>query len=234
MGWKTWAGLMVLGSSVLPCRASPESLQARGDAVRDRFVAAIRQCGVEPAFVPKILVKTSPNVVVYWPKSHAVWLSRYAELPPPIRAFVDQWAAGSSWHLAPAAFLAEVTGNFLVAHELGHYLVDMGGRMGRLSNWDNEVEANRIAIAFWQSRSDEARTLPSRIDKNFAWLATLPSPVPADQDPGTYFNENYDTLSRDGAAYSWYQGAFVRSAWADRGRKSFCDFVRENRAPGAT
>jgi hypothetical protein len=230
---KTWAGFVFAMASALRCHAGTETLQARGDAIRDRFVAAIRQCGVQPSFVPTIRVKTSPNVVVYWPKSRDVWLSRYAELPPPIRGFVDQWAAGSAWHLPPAAFFAEVTGNFLVAHELGHYLVDMGGRMDKLSNWQNEVEANRIAIAFWQLRPGEAKTLPERIDNNFAWLATLSSPVPAGHDAGTYFNDNYARLSQDGAAYSWYQGAFVRSAWADRGKKSFCDFARENRPPGA-
>ena len=63
-------------------------------------------------------------------------------------------------------------------------------------------------------------------DKSKNNIPALPDPVPAGQDPRAYFEANYEALGADPMAYGWYQGAFMRAAWADHGSAGFCDLVK--------
>ena len=49
--------------------------------------------------------------------------------------------------------------------------------------------------------------------------------MPQGEDPHAYFEANYEKLSNDPAAYGWYQGAFMRAAWAEKDKADFCALV---------
>ncbi len=200
----------------------------RGTAIRDRFVAAIKACGVQPTSVPGVIVKTTPVTVAYLPSDRSLYLSRWAELDPGVQGMMTGWAAKGTMGLKPEQMFGEIFNDLLVAHELGHYLQDMSGRLQSLDVWESEVEANKIAIAFFSLDASDAARLPARIENFTGFLTALPTPVPAGGEPRTYFLKNYEKLGSDPQAYGWYQGAFMRTAWAARSERDFCGWVKLN------
>lgn len=196
--------------------------------IRDRFMAEVRRCGVAPTFEPGVVVKTHPLVVAYFQSDRAAHLSRWADMPPPIQGMIEAWAADGSLKLGGEAQFVEIFNSLLLPHELGHYLQDMSGRWGKLDRWESEVEANRIAIAFWSLKPGDAADLPNRIENFSGFLEKLPSPVPEGVQPRDYFNSNYERLGNDAEAYGWYQGAFMRAAWNEREQTDFCTLARLN------
>lgn len=210
----------------LPASVAPLELQA--NELRERFMEALRDCGVEPAFEPKIVVRTHPGMIAYFPGEQSVHLSRWADLPAPVVGTLSAWAAEGALGLGAEQQFAEVFHSLLLPHELGHYLQHASGRLARLDRWESEVEANRIAIAFWQLDPAEAQRLPARIDNFIGFLGNLPSPVPEGSEPREYFNANYERLGDDGPAYGWYMGGLMRTAWEERSRTDFCALAKLN------
>ncbi len=210
-------------------RASVDGIELRAAEVLERFMTALRDCGVEPAFEPKIVVRTHPGMIAYFPGEQSVHLSRWADLPAPITGTLAAWAAEGTLGLSAEQQFAEVFHSLLLPHELGHYLQHASGRLARLDRWASEVEANRIAIAFWQLDPAEAQRLPARIDNFIGFLGNLPSPVPDGSEPREYFNANYERLGDDGPAYGWYMGGLMRTAWQERSRTDFCALAKLNR-----
>lgn len=205
-----------------------DPVQRRGFAIRDQFVLAIKACGVNPTAVPGVVVKTAPSMVSYTPSDRSVHLSRWAELDPPIQGMMTDWAANGTLGLKPEQMFGEIFNNLLVAHELGHYLQDMSGRLQKIDNWQSEVEANQIAIAFFSRKAKDAALLPTRVENFTRFLTALPNPVPKEQVPRSYFIKNYEKLSNNPEAYGWYQGAFMRTAWKSRKERNFCGWVSLN------
>ena len=214
--------------------ASTDPTTARATVIRDRFVAAIRRCGTTPAFVPSIKIDTDPTLVSYLFADRSVHLSRWADLLPPLKEFIAAWAKRGTMGLDPEQMFREIFNDFLVAHELGHYLEHMSGRIRRMDPTDAETDANRIALAFWSLDRTDRAVLPRRYENFTRFLSELPNPVPAGQEPRAYLAKNYSRISQDGAAYGWYQGRFLRDAWAKRDERDFCGWVKANPPlPGA-
>ena len=205
-----------------------DPVAGKANVIRNRFVAAIRNCGAIPSFVPNVVVRTEPTMVSYKFGDRSIYLPRWSELPPPMQEMMAAWAAQGTMGLNPQGMFEEVFDDFLVAHELGHYLEHMSGRMEALDRADSETEANQIALAFWSLDSGDAARLPQRFDNLTRFLYGLPNPVPTGEEPLAYFAKDYWKIAADGAAYSWYQGMFLRSAWAKRNDRTFCDWVQLN------
>lgn len=223
-------GLLALGwpASAYAQSVSVDPLAVQGEHIRDRFVAAVRACGVEPVFIPSVVVETRPSLVSYNTTDRVVRMSRWSELDGGMQGLMSAWSAQGTLGLEPEGMFDEIFNRFLLAHELGHYLEHMSGRLNAIDLWESEVEANRIAIAFWASQEDEAGRLPARVANFNVFLEGLPSPVPEGEDAHAYFVTNYERLGSDAAAYGWYQGAFLRTAWAQRDERDFCGWVKAN------
>lgn len=210
----------------LIAQASVDPVEQRGLHIRDRFIAAIEACGATPPFIPGVTVTTNPGLVSFEARDKSVHLSRWEELPPPIQGLVTSWAKQSTMGLAPKEMFGEIFNSLLVAHELGHYLEAMSHRLRTLDYWTSETEANEIAIAFWSIDTGNEAPIAQRVTNFDTFLGSLPSPVPPGNDPHAYFEKNYEAISNNAAAYGWYQGAFMRTAWATRHQRSFCDWVK--------
>ena len=225
------AVIVLVVPHALIAQTSVDPVEQRALHIRDRFVAAIRACGATPAFIPGVTVATNPGLVSFEASDKSVHLSRWEELPPPTQELVTAWAKQGTMSLGPKEMFGEIFNSLLVAHELGHYLEAMSHRLRTLDYWTSETEANEIAIAFWSIDSGNEAPIAQRVANFDTFLGSLPSPVPQGDDPHAYFEKNYETLSNNAAAYGWYQGAFMRAAWATRHQRSFCDWV--NIAPFA-
>ena len=210
---------------------APDPLQTHAEAIRDSFVAAVRACGLEPDFIPAVVVRTSPALAHYVSADRALYLSRYEELPPPIQATMGAWAANGVLGLDAEGQFTEIFNTLVVPHELGHALQSMWGRPPIADRWESETEANRIAIAFWSLDPAEAERLPQRIENVTGFLAKLPSPVPEGRTPREHFNADYRALAADPQAYGWFQGVMMRTAWDERGQNDFCALVRPSTLP---
>ncbi len=225
------AALLLVGA--MPANAQAvDPLQARGDAIRDGFVAAVRECGVEPTFIPRVAIRTAPALATYSSADRTLYLSRFEELPPPIQGTMTAWAADGVLGLDAKGQFAEIFNTLVVPHELGHAVQSMWGRHSTLDRWESETEANRIAIAFWRLDPAEAERMPQRIENVTRFLGRLPSPVPEGRTARDHFNSDYSSLLADPQAYGWYQGALMRNAWDQRDQSSFCDLIRLNASAG--
>jgi len=229
----TAMAVLVIHGPALAQESEPpaDALQAHGERIRDRFIAAVRDCGVEPTFVPAVIVRTSPSLATYSSADRALYLSRYEALPPPIQATMAAWAQNGMLGLDAAGQFAEIFNTLVVPHELGHALQDMWGRQSVLDRWDRETEANRIALAFWSLDPTEAERLPTRVENVTRFLSRLPDPVPEGRSPREHFNTDYQALVADPQAYGWFQGALMQTAWEERDHRGFCDLVRLNAEP---
>ena len=198
-------------------------------SVFNRFVASIRRCGVTPVRVPNLIVKTAPYLSSYFDDDNTVRLSRWAELPQPVQTLMSEWAKQGTLGLRPSQMFGEIFNSLLIPHEMGHYLREVSGRSKTLDHWSGEIEADQIAIAFWSLTPDGAAAIAKRVANFERYLGRLPNPVPRGADPHAYFEANYEKLGSNPAAYGWYQGAFMRQAWANRNERTFCGWVKLNK-----
>lgn len=218
------AGAILMAAPALAQDADP--LHADATAIVARFDAALRGCGLTPAYVPGVVVDSRPSLVSFSPRDRSVHLSRWAEMPEGLQEMFRGWAAVGTLGLTPEQQFAEIFNSLLVPHELGHFVTLLDGRIETEDNWTNEVTANRIAIAFWLQDAVANAPVADRVENFNRFLAQLPNPVPEGEDPHAYFESHYDALSNDAAAYGWYQGAFMRTAWAEHEGVSLCDLVK--------
>lgn len=187
-----------------------------------RVEQAFSACGVAPAFKPSVVVETHEALVSYQPSRRTILVSRYQELPAPIQDLMTMWGSATGY-ADGAALFSDIFHGLLLPHEMGHWMQHQGGRLAGMDRWDSEVEANRIALAFWSLEEGDAGALPARVEAFSGFLARLPSPVPEGSDARAFFNENYETM--DAMQYGWFQGEFMRQAWARRSESDFCDLV---------
>lgn len=115
------AVLFIVDSTAASAQAV-DPVQARGDAIRDSFVAAVRECGVEPTVIPEVAIRTAPSLATYSSADRTLYLSRFEELPPPIQGTMTAWAADGVLGLDAQGQFAEIFNTLVVPHELGHAL----------------------------------------------------------------------------------------------------------------
>jgi enamine deaminase RidA (YjgF/YER057c/UK114 family) len=217
---------VALGTPAVASGQAADPLETQTRAIIARFDTALRACGVTPPYVPGVVVDSMPSLVSFYTDDRSVHQSRWAEMPAEVQGMMGGWAAAGTLGLTPEGQFAEIFNSLLVPHELGHFVASFDGRLEREDSWTNEVLANRIAIAFWAQDTAGSAPIADRVENFNVFLGQLPSPVPEGADPHAYFESNYQALSNDAAAYGWYQGAFMRTAWAEHGTASFCDLVK--------
>ncbi len=205
--------------------ATQDPIETNARALIARFDTALKACGVTPPYTPGFVIDSAPSLVSFYFKDKSVHLSRWSEMPPFVHDLLTGWAAAGTLGLTPEGQFAEIFNSLLVPHELGHFAQSINGHSETLDFWTSEVEANRIAIAFWSLEPADAEKIAARVENFNVFLAGLPNPVPQGEDPHAYFEANYEKLSNDPAAYGWYQGAFMRAAWAEKDKADFCALV---------
>jgi hypothetical protein len=235
-----FSGRVALAASLIllaTATSASEPVEQKVTSIRDRFVAAVRDCGISPQFEPAVTIATEPAVIAYRGNTRALVIGRWEALPPPIKEFFTQWAASAMPGRTGADLFDALFNGFLVGHELGHWVADQSGRLETIDFYEAEIEANQFAIAFAELSPESSESVEKTVAQ-FSYLRTLPRPISVDRDERAYFNDNYWTMpSRDPLAYNWYQGRFMQMAWERRQSTNFCQLVRKapeqtGRAPG--
>ena len=230
------AAVISLGST--PSNALPQravGVQQLGESIRDRFVAAVRHCGIAPPFVPRVVVDTSSTIDVHYSSDdRSIHLTDWANLDANSRGAITAWAAQGTLGLGPEAMYREMFDSFIVPHELGHYLQGFSGRWRVLTHWQAELEANRIAVAFWSLQRGAEGDVAARIRNISRFTDGLPNPVPAGEDAEAFFNRNYAAFERGEEGplnpmnYSWFQARMMTTAHRERHANGFCRLVAIN------
>lgn len=229
---KRWMNLLALAALVASGTASAQEAtdpvaQRVGTIVED-FTKAVKGCGVRLPPV-RIAVDQSP-ILIAMQQDGVLHVATWKAVEPDIKAMFGPWAQSGTLGLTPEQQFGEVFNRLLVPHEMGHWVQMSDGRDTGADFWDGEVSANRTAIAFWSLTPQGAARIETEIDNYNRFLEALPNPVPPGQDPKEYFQANYEKLFQDAEAYGWYQGLFMREAWAMRGSATFCELVNPDRA----
>jgi len=229
------ASLATVPSRAANARSEPTVLQI-GESIRDRFVAEARKCGAELPFEPHVVVDPNASIDVrYSLDDRTIHFTDWNNLDQNSQGAITAWAAKGTLGLSPEDMYREMFNSFIAPHELGHYLQQISGRWGSLTPWDAELEANRIGMAFWVLQPGDEGNVEARVANITRFLDDIPSPVPADQDPISFFNANYGAFSagKDGPlnpmSYSWFQAEMMKTALREREANSFCSLVALNR-----
>ncbi len=203
--------------------ASTEQLQAGAQAVADAFAAEVARVRGEPlAAAPRVEVRNTPMLIFFSSNANTITVPWWDTQPAEMRAVFRQVAAGDD---AKAEQLFRVFFNaFLVAHEAGHWFQFRAQRR-EPTLYQNENQANRLAVAFWRSQPGGEAYLAQLEQLAERAATTLPNPTPAGQDPVAYFGANYQTLGREPLKYGYYQFRFMADALRERGQLDFARMV---------
>lgn len=223
-------GVLVVCAMPLSARDDPD-VRAHGEKIISDFADQVRACGIDPQRIPTVTIVTSGPDIRYNYDKWDITLSSWPDLPDDFKGMMQGWADQGTLGLDAEGQFREIFNDLLVPHEMGHWLAHLSGSW-RFGNdfWEAENEANRIAIAYLLTTNPDQAQVANRISNFTQFLATLPSPVLAGEDPATYFNENYETLGDDPTAYGWYQGAFMQTAWDEAMADHPHDAVQQNSA----
>jgi len=81
-----------------------------------------------------------------------------------------------------------------------------------------ELEANRIAAAYWNEHDPVVITHEQHVFQTI--LEGWPNPVPKGQATAAYFNENYEKLGPT-PAYIWFQAKMCVDTFAEQPQPRF-------------
>ena len=184
------------------------SLREEVEAIVSDFVDASRDVGCHLPALPKVEIRNTPGLIFI--RGGVVTVPSWSDCSADVIRIFEQWATAAGRGCNSEQFFRETFNWFLVAHELGHFVQRFQGR--KLSYWDGEVDANMIAVAYWQAKG-EAERLQTLIKWAERVGASLPDPVPEGEDPVAFFNSNYAKLGQNPNAYGYFQFAFFKEAY---------------------
>ena len=168
------------------------------------------------------VVNTTPGMVYYDPKSKNVVTSLYHELPAGHKEFFVTYSDSEAE--AKKVFASFFNG-FYIAHELGHGLVAAYGLHDPKAMYQEELEANLLAMNYWHSVGKSAE-LEQCYRFNKAFLKKVPDPVPmGEQDRIKWFNENYWELGVQPEKYGYFQSSQFVDIYENYDRVPFDQYL---------
>lgn len=204
---------------------SASELRDATQALLEDFSLKARAAGLETGPAPAAEVRTTPYLIHYRPAGtqarHAVVLPWWADLTDDARAFFARFtAAAEGRELFHALFH-----RFLVPHEAAHWLQADAGLLSRDRMYQAEIDANRVAAAYWRTVPGGEAFLARVEQLVTAALALLSDPVPTGIDPETFFDANYLKLAEEPAKYAYFQFRWIAGAIREQPRPTFGPLV---------
>ena len=210
-------------SELLPITAatSVAGVQTAAERVVGLFAAATGDVlGFEPP-APAVAIRNTPNLAYYDPRSGTIVIAHWPTLDTELRAFF--LGLSDTEEHAGALFVA-LFNEFLVAHEMGHW-VQRGLRVAR-DRYGAEREANDIAVAFFRTVEGGEARLVELHTRVRAALERLADPTPIGADERQFFNERYAELATNPVAYGYYQFRFILASIDAREQLDFTGLLR--------
>jgi len=207
--------------AAIPDPAMVAATTARLTALRDAFVQQAKLVGSSCTLdAPKIEITNVPSFGNYEPVGNTLRVSAWWLLDANQKQFFFHLAGPNADEDAAHRVFEHGTYGWVFVHELGHWWQACIGSAQRMTHYQREYDANRIAAAYW--REHDPRLLQG-LTAGFAhMLDGAPNPVPAGQTPEEYFDENYAKLARS-ADYTWFQARMVTDVNAETPAPTFSD-----------
>ncbi len=190
----------------------PPLVSAPYIALRDAFIDRIAEDGFFcrlPA--PAIVVADQPLFGKFDRGSNNIITPDWSQLSPAGKAvFADLAGAGATEAQEQKIFDMEAHHWIFIVGEV-HWWEACKELTLKLTPYQAELQAVRVALAYWRERDPEVVTQLAAIADE---LAKQPSLIPPGQDLPTYFNQHYLTTA-SGEEYLWLQAQVVKVALAD-------------------
>ncbi|MBI5631767.1 MAG: hypothetical protein HY921_12890 [Elusimicrobia bacterium] len=182
-----------------------------------RFLEKAGQLGHRLPLDPTVCEWTRPSIISWRQERGCVAVSTWNKLPVSTKKLLTKWAKDGK--TSGQEFFSMLFRWLFVPHELAHAFqtasrVDPGHAA-------SERQANDAAVAFLMTEPEG----PGRLTELESLLQTASKqwpPIPADpQEADSYFNKNYDELTKDPARYGAYQLRYLLDSLARRNSLRF-------------
>lgn len=206
--------------------ADKSSLKSGAEQIVNDFAARVRAVNNAQLGALTIRVKNTPSLIYISFEHQEIVVPWWPELDPDAQGIFVTLAGDT---VRGQRLFNLLCNQFIIAHEAGHWLQFSAGSMtseGTLDRYNNELEANQIAVAYWMTtpRGDAHLTEIANLLEPI--LARMPDPVPPESEPQAYFNNHYTELMENPMAYGWFQFRFVLDALAQRDQLEFPAVVK--------
>jgi len=188
---------------------SVSEVQSAAERIVSMFAATTSELlGVDVA-PPAVEIRNTPYLAYFDHRSGKIVLPHWPTLDPKQQAFFLDLA--DTPEEAEALFVA-LFNEFLVAHEMGHWLQRGLGVV--CDRYTSEREANNIGAAFFEA-----------VEGGGTRLLVDPTLIGADERQ--FFNEHYAKLAVQPAAYAYYQFRFILDSIDARDTLDFAALLRQ-------
>ena len=179
------------------------------------------EVGQKMPYYPEINIQISEGLIYFSGdvQSGEVVVPIWEELDADTKALLETWVEGTDF--TAEQFFRENFNWFLIPHELGHFMQTITGTESNY--WDDEIEANQIAIAYWKYKGET-----ERLNKFIAVTQQVLTKMDAPEDLSKeYFNSNYDDIT-DPQTYGYFQFTFYQMAMeSDFDIMSYIDYIKQ-------
>lgn len=219
-------GILVKGSAI--CAQPMDSVAAKATALRDEFVAKIRGMGFSVSLpAPKIVFDNPRSYGNYSADSNVLHIADWNTLDAESKGRFNAAAGSQGSGMTGEQYFELSVHQWIFIHELGHWWRACQHQTAK--PYENEMAANRIAIAFW--REKDPAFMAFKLAGYQRTLKMFPNPVPSGVSKVDYLNNNYDKLP-GGQAYIWYQASMIVDGCAESPTRSFRQAVESSGSGG--
>lgn len=166
------------------------------------FDLYMRDMGVEPPYIPTVIIQTGPYLIKWDEQNQGVILPFWDELYDEQKELFKTLKGEEA-----EEFFISLFNWFLIPHELGHFINPMEDS---LTPYNRERAANEFAVAFYLSQEENKGKI-DYINKSVSEvLELLPIIDFGSLSEEEYFNINYTKLGSNPNAYGYFQFKFIQ------------------------
>lgn len=175
-------------------------------ALRKDFIQTINAEGFRSSLPPPtIVLDNPPSYGNYEDEKNVLHIAIWSSLSAEQRARFARLAGLLGGGKTGEEAFEDGVHHWVFIHELSHWWQACQHKTTE-NHYSVEYGANRIAAAYWRLKDP---AFMERTEKKMTTvIATMSQPVPEDQSPEKYFNENYEKLGPT-PAYIWFQYSMV-------------------------
>jgi hypothetical protein len=221
--------LWVVCCAPMWCRAqSSAELEAGLDALAASVEARFSSQGyVGSTSAPAVVVDSTPQLSYFVAQENAVHTSQWSSAALEWQQAFNRWAALVGGGLSGERLFGDTLNKFFFVHEISHWaqsLYEPRANSLHVNSYEYELEADRLAVAYW--RSEDPAFLAALMREFHVIAAKLPSPVPHGETPRQYFAENFRAVAANPDAYAWYKLDTALHAYEEAPAPSLQELIR--------
>ena len=182
-------------------------------ALRDSFVNDIQSFGYKPSLpLPELILDNPVSFGNYDDSSNTLHTTTsWKDAPDEVKQFFNGAVKSMDSTETGEVFFNKATHKWIFIHEFGHWW--RACQKQKVSHYDEEMGANRIAVAYWREKDTSFMNWQLNVFENF--VSHFPNPVPAGISKEKYLNDNYETIGAS-PAYTWYQAQMIVAAYYEK------------------